>query len=376
MRLYSTSSRNVFKAKPPIGIYQEEKPTQQLGLLGMRLGESFQRLSRHINFYFKQKDLCIAPSDGSSGLVCTLQEPQRRQQRRMLSQRAVKDRRPLEESRSNLRSEAVLETAEKQIEEQTPSRLYTGLQLFHMSSLSTKFGESYTYVANHINSAFSKSPAEDIHAKTAVDESQYGQARHGRRRKTVKVIPDSQPLVNDVVKMSAQKEDSEDAKVPRSWEEGYLQFAHHINHYFGAKVTDTGSSATTYQNIRSSTESKQSPPPPQPKSPGLFHTSNITTSFGANHATMANHINHYFKGHPGFEDDLEGDYTDHTALTVTSAPKDKPASFMQYLLHSTSAIPDLIGNYLGAGSKSQEAQDSSRATPTGARLQRLVSHIP
>ncbi|XP_041955394.1 calcium-independent phospholipase A2-gamma-like isoform X2 [Alosa sapidissima] len=416
VRLYSTSSRNVFKSEPPIGIHQEEKPSSlQLSVLGLRLGESFQRLSKHINFYFKSKDLSVASSLGNSGLVYTFHEPQRRQQRHSHSPRAGKDRIPLEGKRSSLRPVAALHstaerhedqtpsrlaTAERH-EDQTPSRLATGLQLFHISSLATRFGESYNYVANHINSVFSTSPARDLHAKTAVDGSRFSTVRHGRRRKTLKVTTDvSQPSVNDVVSISAHKDNAkntevssscahkDDAKtneVPGSWEEGYLHFAHHINRYFGAKVTDSVSVSTTQQNSRydtepkqnsrSYTEPKQTSPSAQPTSPGLFHLSNITTSFGANHAHMASHINHYFKGQPGFEDDLDGDYVNQTVLTVSSGQQEKPSSFMHYLLHSTAAIPDLIGSYLGVGSKNQGAQAPTGDVPTAtrsARSERLV----
>ncbi|XP_062397941.1 calcium-independent phospholipase A2-gamma-like [Sardina pilchardus] len=389
VRLYSTSSRNAFKSEAPIGINQEQHPSSlQLSLL--RLGESFQRLSKHINFYFRSRDLAVAPSLGNSGLVYTFHEPkQRRQQRRAHSQRTGKDRSPLEDGRStasHLRSVAVLHTSAQRHEEQSPSRLSTGLQLFHISSLATRFGESYNYVANHINSVFTRSPARDLHAQTAEDESPY--RRHGRRRKALKVTTDvRQSPVNDVVSVSAQTVHAKAAEVvsvsaqtvhakaaevPSSWEEGYLHFAHHINRYFGAKVTDSGSVSTTQANNRSYTEPKQSPPAPQPTAPGLFHPSNTTTSFGANHAHMADHINHYFTGQSGFEDDLEGDYTDQTVLAVSSTRTQKPASFLQYILHSTTAIPHMISSYLGAGSENQQTQAPSRDAPTATRSQRVV----
>lgn len=381
VRLYSTSSRNVLKTEPPIGIYQEEKPSLQLSVLGMRLGESFQRLSKHINVYFRQKDLSVAQNVGNSGLVYTFHEPQRRQQRRVHSQRPVKDRRPLEESRGHLRSVAVIDATAQQHEEQSAtSRLYAGLQLFHISSLATRFGESYSYVANHINSVFSTSPARDIHGEAAVDVSQYLTVRHGRRRKILQVPTSvSQPPVQKEVTHGIQKEEAKASEYPSNWEEGYHHFASHINRYFGAKVTDTESSTTAHLTNRSNTESKQSPQPLQPESPGLFHMSNTATGFGANHVHMANHINHYFKGQQGFEDDLDGDYMDDSLLAIacTQEEKEKPASFMQYLLHTTAAIPDVIGSYLGVGFKSQEAQVRPRDTLTRPRVMRPVSrHVP
>lgn len=367
VRLYSTSSRNVLKTEPPIGLYREEKPSLQLSLLGVRLGESFQRLSRHINFYFRQKDLTVAQHAGNSAFVYTFHEPQRRQQRRVHSQRSVKDRRPLEDLRGQLRSVAVIDAPAQQHEEQTAaSRLYAGLQLFHISSLATRFGESYSYVANHINSVFSTSPARDIHAQAAEDGSHHQAVRHGRRRKTLHVAPTvSQPPVHAEVTHGIQKEEAKAAEYPSSWEEGYLHFASHVNRYFAAKVSDS---------VSSTTESKQSSQPLQPKSPGLFHMSNTATSFGANHAQMANHINHYFNGQHGFEDDLDGDYMDNTLLVVASTEQEKPVTFMQSLLNTTAAIPNVIGNYLGVSSKSQEAQVSPRDIPTQPRVVRPVSH--
>ncbi|XP_063064590.1 calcium-independent phospholipase A2-gamma-like [Engraulis encrasicolus] len=399
-RLYSTSSRNVFKAQAPIGIYPEEKPTFQLRLLGMRLGESFQRLSRHINVYFKQGDPSMAPSIGNGALVYPLHDPQRRQLRRTHTQRSVKERRSVVEERRIVVEErgsvveersSVVEERSSVVEERngpiveaaeasppqeqtTTSRLYSGLQLFHISSLASRFGESYSYVAGHINSVFTRNPFRDMHAKVDVSE-EYVMVRHGRRRKTLKTTTDAaQPsadkdVVNNTnaqkVNITFQHEEAKDNILASSSEEGYLHFSHHINRYFGAKVIDSQAASVKAQpNFRPHSHTQGPPQPPHPNSPSLFHMSETSTSFGANHAHIASHINHFFKGPQGFEDDLEGDYVDHTtALTVVAPPKPKTTSFMESLLQTTTAVQDKIGSYLGLGSKNQEAQVDAKGIP-------------
>uniref|UniRef100_A0A8C8A4J3 PNPLA domain-containing protein n=1 Tax=Oryzias sinensis TaxID=183150 RepID=A0A8C8A4J3_9TELE len=92
----------------------------------------------------------------------------------------------------------------------------SGQQLFHISSLTTRFGETYRYVANHINSQFSL-----VSARVQKQETFKTQWKHGKR-KSQNISDLSHVKLNNV---------------SSSWEEGYLLFARHINNYFGAKAT-------------------------------------------------------------------------------------------------------------------------------------------
>ncbi|XP_029578896.1 calcium-independent phospholipase A2-gamma isoform X1 [Salmo trutta] len=429
-RVYSTSSRDVLKAEAPIGVLHEDSLQEdsqtpfQLSMLC--LGDSFNRLSRHINIYFKRKDVTqLSSVAGNVGFVVTTQESLgSRPQRRNQSNRAARERRASEDSETTtqqpLENENDLETSDSQTETSSAPQRYGGLQLFHISSIATRFGESYSYVAHHINSShehlksvFTKGLTQDVLGSTLEDLA----SSRVSRRKTIKISYIESVKETEVahLKTSAavaqttaiQKPAIESANISNNWEgeaEGYLHFAQHVNRYFGAKtvtdetelpppqtehlVADHMPNSRTYQqqcsksstsrHEQSPTGLKQEDPPIRPKS--LFHISNITTSFGENYAYMANYVNSYFKGS---YDAVEGEELERGPIEErrgewemeygsVRVPKRKPAvSFMECLLNPSSAIPSLLGGYLG-GSWAQSNQAQPASMLSEATLRRMV----
>ncbi|XP_051962265.1 calcium-independent phospholipase A2-gamma-like isoform X2 [Xyrauchen texanus] len=374
-RFYSSSSRESFKAEAPIGVYQNSRTPFRLHFLGMRLGESFNRLSRHINMYFMKKEASLIYYE-QEGLMCAVQDPLTRTQRRAQSQRALRERHSGENSAfiGTPALEQIQEASSNQ--SQGPSLSNLGLQLFHISSLATRFGESYSYVANHINSVFTRSPAKHFHAEVLLDD-EFRRSR-GRKRRVVGNKSDTyreselQNRENNTPTRTLAAEISNN-KVSSSWEEGYVHFARHINRYFGAKAdsieelphnqrtasADHQMSHTETQMLKSSIALDQSPLegadsstlPLRPK--GLFHMSSLTTHFGENYTYMANHINRYFKGSAVSEVEGEMDREHYTEQNRDSPEytmtQKKTVSFFQSLL-KPSTIPSLVGSFLGIGS--------------------------
>ncbi|CAB1336463.1 unnamed protein product [Coregonus sp. 'balchen'] len=440
VRVYSTLSRHELKAEAPIGVLREnslqEDSQTPFQLSMLCLGDSFNHLSRHINIYFKRKDVTQqSPVAGNVGFVVTTQESLgSRPQRRSQSNRAARERRAMEDRETTtqqpLENEDELETSDSQTETSSSPQPYGRMQLFHISSIATRFGESYSYVAHHINSShkhlksvFAKGSAQDFLGSTLEETledlaSSRVSTRGMRRRKTIKIshIESVKEAEAAQLKTSApvaqttaiQKPAIESADISNNWEgeaEGYLHFSQHVNRYFGAKtvtdetelpppqtehlVADNMPNSRTYQqqcSIPSTSRHEQSPTglkqeeqPIRPKS--LFHISNITTSFGENYAYMANYVNSYFKGSYDAveeEEELErgpieerrGEWEmEYGSVRV---PKPQPAvSFMECLLNPRSAIPSLLGGYLG-DSWAQRNQAQPASMLSEATLRRMV----
>ncbi|XP_058620497.1 calcium-independent phospholipase A2-gamma-like isoform X1 [Onychostoma macrolepis] len=349
-RLYSTSSRETFKAEAPIGVYQHSRTTFRLHLLGLRLGESFNRLSRHINLYFNQKQVSVVDY-GQGGLMSAVQEPLTRTSRRVQRERRTG------ESRDFIGTPAIEQVCEASSHQPLTSA-YPGLQLFHITSLANRFGESYSYVANHINSVFSRNPAKQIHMEVSPDDG----LKRSRRRKQ-RVIGNKS--VQTQLNISVGTRPEIDNNVSSSWDEGYLHFARHINRYFGAKVADTvEKSAHTETNTLKTSVSpdalhKPKDPLLQPKSPGLFHMSSLTTRFGENYTYMANHVNRYFKGSAALEnEEVDGELNLYRGSHKYTVIQEKPVSFFECLL-KPSTIPGFVGSYLGMGSSRHSDQTTT-----------------
>lgn len=378
IRFYSSSSRNSFKAEAPIGILEEAKSSFNLSSFGGRLGQSFNQLSRHINIYFgKSKD--VVPLDKNACVVVTTSDYHSRSQ--SLSQRTE-----ISEGKGKtqtLECKEISGTA-------PPTRRNSGLQLFHISSLTTTFGESYSYVSNHINSVFSRGSAkvEMQENPGTMSTPRMTHKRLKRRRMENTYITDSKNAAGAHAKLSADQAPLEN-NITSSWEDGFRQFARHINKYFGAKVTDEGQNRTgqppaersgthktniptqsTSQNQYSMYQTKQEGHS-APETKGLFHSSHNTTNFGENYFQMASHINQYFKSQSELDEDLDGDIL--TETDPRSAISEKTVSFMDCLRHPTSAIPDLIGSYIKLGTLSHTVKPKSVMTSSEATLNRKVS---
>lgn len=311
VRCYSSSGRNAVKAEAPVGIVEEAE--SNLTTVGGRLGQSFSRLSAHINFYFKRKDIVAA------GVAPDY--PGRSMSREQKLSREDKDKHETPETASDPQG--------------SPE-----LQLFHVSSLATAFGESYSYVANHINSNFSrKFPHEEMPLPPRTP-------RKLKRRKRQHGIAKSEGLERREVKLDAGQAT---ARPSGGWEEGYRQFARHINRYFDAKVADESDQTAGERRpgvaLQQKPEEVVAAPPP-----GLFHHSRHATDFGENYFQTASHINQYFKGGRETDEDVGRDLADADS---GSASLKKSVSFMDCLRHPASALPDLLGAYFNMGPLAQ-----------------------
>lgn len=318
VRSYSSSGRNAVKAEAPVGIVEEAE--SNLTTVGGRLGQSFSRLSAHINFYFKRKDIVaagVAPDYPGRSMSKLSRED--------------KDKHETPETAPDPQGRP-------------------DLQLFHVSSLATAFGESFSYVANHINSnfyrKFSHVPAEGNLEEMPLPPRT---PRKSKRRKRQHGVANSEGLERREVKSDASQAT---ARPSGGWEEGYGQFARHINRYFGAKVVDERDQAAGER--RPGVASRQKPeevvaaPPP-----GLFHHSRHATDFAENYFQTASHINQYFKGRSETDEDVGRDPADADS---GSAPLKKGVSFVDCLRRPASALPDLLGAYFNRGPLAQAGE--------------------
>lgn len=347
VRFYSSSNRNVFKAEAPIGILEETQNKSQANSLGERLGQSFVRLSTHINLYFQQKD--AAPLVENAPRVVTTPDHFGRSQRRCQSQRPARERNKPHSKDSS------------QTPEDKQERCSAAIQLFHISSLATRFGESYTYVANHINSVFSvASEKVEPPTKTAPGRPKRRQTRNSF-------------LINSELDAIVQEESNTDQTVmePHNTSSSCRHFARHVNKYFAAMVADDLSPrnmrGSTNRNHFSTQDTLQvqggtSQLKPQPDS-GLFHNSNMTT-FGENHSQTSRHINRYF----GLDEDRS-----RSVSGSGTAEEPRTVSFIDCLRYPASAIPDWVGSYLKWGPSSQTSESKASVTPPETIWNKRVS---
>ncbi|XP_071333018.1 calcium-independent phospholipase A2-gamma-like [Trachinotus anak] len=381
VRFYSSSNKDVFKAKAPIGIFEEAQNSFHWSSLGGRLGESFNRLSRHINIYFKRKD--VVPLTENASLIVATPEYLGRSQRRYQSQRAARERN-VSEGKDTMQ---VYKSKDKQEGSGTsPStQEMSGLQLFHISSLATRFGESYSYVANHINSVFSRGFAKaELQKSVQTMSSSGGTQRRQKRRK----MPNTCIITSKEPEMPQVKAGAEQATVESN--NLYLHFARHINKYFGAKVTDEVQNRGEHLHVEKNNTSKNNystkatsqtqgatsqlkhKKPIIPETGGLFHSSHVTTNFGENHFQMAGHINRYFKGQSGLDEDADRNVLMKSDLGSATSERLKTVTFMDCLRHPTSAIPDLLGAYLKLGPLTQNSKPKPAMRSPGAILNKKL----
>lgn len=341
VRFYSSAGRNAFKAEAPVGIVEEAQ--SGLTTAGGRLGQSFSRLSAHINFYFKRTDVApvVVPPVHPGRSVTQLS-------------REDKDR-------------------DETSEPASWSRGKPDLQLFHISSLATAFGESYGYVANHINSTFSRVFSQ-VPGETTVDEAPLSRRtpRKLKRRKQPHGVADSEGPGRGQEDLDANQGPVSAGRPASGWEEGYRQFARHINRYFGAKVADerdppAGERLPSAASQRKREEAAAAAPPR-----GLFHHSRHATDFGENYFQTAGHINQYFKGQREADEDADAGLMETDSGSV---PPQKAVSLMDCLRHPASAIPDLLGSYFSTGPASQAAKQPSPGTSAQTVLKRKVSFL-
>lgn len=333
VRLYSSSGRNAVKAEAPVGIMEEAE--SNLTTVGGRLGQSFSRLSAHINFYFKRKDtLPVVVTPGFSGRSMTREQ-----------------NRPCEDKDKH----KVSETA-------SSPQGGPGLQLFHISSLATAFGQSYSYVSSHINSAFSRKFSKVPAEKNLEEKPLPARTPRKLKRRT------QHSITNSEVKSDASQATVRPSNPSGGWEEGYRLFARHINRYFGATVADEQDQTVGEQRPGATLQQKQERAVAAPPR-GLFHHSRHATDFGENYFQTASHINQYFKGGTEMDEDVERDLagTDSGSATLK-----KSISFMDCVRHPASAIPDLLGTYFNTGPLAQAGTQRPAVTSAQTVLRKKV----
>ncbi|XP_041860176.1 calcium-independent phospholipase A2-gamma-like [Melanotaenia boesemani] len=375
VRFYSSSNRDAFKAEAPVGIFDEALSSFHLSSLGGRLGQSFYRLSRHINIYFKKKDVVAVMENGS--FIVPAPEYLGRPLRRRHSQQSATEQNV---SESKSMTQPMKRKGKQEKSGLSPSTQETsGLQLFHISSLTTRFGESYSYVANHINLVFSQGYTKvQKPENTETLSSSRGSNRKQKRRKVQSTAEPSEVGLN--AEHTAAKPDN----TSNSWEGGYLHFARHVNKYFGAKVTDGAqnkseilhvekntykkncSTQPTSQTNRTTSQVKQEEPI-NPETGGLFHSSPNTANFEESYFQTSSHINQYFKK-VGIDRDVP---TKLDPRSPKTPEKLKTPSLMDCFRNPTSAIPDLLGGFLNLGPISQTTKPITVA-PQGILSKKLV----
>uniref|UniRef100_A0A3Q3NH86 Calcium-independent phospholipase A2-gamma-like n=1 Tax=Mastacembelus armatus TaxID=205130 RepID=A0A3Q3NH86_9TELE len=239
VRFYSSSYKNPVKAEAPIRIFKEAQNHFHLNSPGECLGQSFNQLSKHMNIYIKRNNV-----EPTAEYTClTALEYHGRSQRCSHSHWAARETNISEgkDIMQTLEGKQQTTPNKQECSGRNPSTQENpGLQLFHISSLSTRFGESYSYVANHINSVFSLGfKKTQLQEKLESMSFTTGTNRMQKNRKIPNTcIINSEEAKFSQVQLHPEQATVESKNIPNSWEEGYLHFARHINKYFGAKVTD------------------------------------------------------------------------------------------------------------------------------------------
>ena len=386
----SSSNGSDFKAGPPVGIIQESPAGFQWRALGARLGYSFNRLSRHINVYFKAKDTHPVPLAESAGVLLAAPEYVSRLRKRNQSQKAVRERGVFRgrDTAQELKCEDRDRTAKTPPEEEASPPKHSGVQLFHPSSLATRFGENYIHVANHVNSYFSISGSSDLMTRNDL-ENVHSNKVSTRRQRSRSTQAEQKPRGQ----VDAEPSPSSDkGNTSSNIAEAYLLFASHINRYFGAKVEDNASNDQVLGDTPRQTDSHQKRPSElstsdtqinsqlhqenhsNSKSEGLFHSSTNTTHFGESYLQMASHVNEYFNGPKTLEDDGADALSYLRALEsqVYLSQTPKAVSFVDCLRQPTSAIPSLLGAAWGAFPWAQSSPSTQTPAPPQAVFKRKV----
>ncbi|XP_061703196.1 uncharacterized protein LOC133515011 [Syngnathoides biaculeatus] len=312
VRCYLASSRGAFRAQTPAGTIE---PPPNCFAESSR-GQSVHRWSRQVNPSSRKK--------GTASRAENAPEHSGRTRRRSPS-RQTSGHKPGSEAK------AVQSTADLQPEDSGLAiQANSGPQLFHISSLATRFGESYNYVAGHVNSVFSLGSA-------GVRVPEKGGSAHGRAKRKMQSNHAARPKDAETSPFESSVERAAaEANFHKSLEETYRHFARHVNSYFGAEVTDDAPSPSPSPAQVGATPHGRGPVAPET---GLFHGSRNTTHFGENHLQMSRHINQYFKAASAGEDPKE-------EFGFAAADGQEAISVLDCFHHPARFIPDLLGPLL------------------------------
>ncbi|XP_030588972.1 calcium-independent phospholipase A2-gamma-like isoform X2 [Archocentrus centrarchus] len=100
-----------------------------------------------------------------------------------------------------------------------------------------------------------------------------------------------------------------------------------------------------------------------PEPEGIFHSSCNRTKIGENYFQTCSHINQYFKGQSGLNEDIESQKTPERL---------KSSSFTDYFCNPTSAIPGLLGAYRKLGPLSQTSNPKIAMSDPQATLNKKL----
>ncbi|XP_043977005.1 calcium-independent phospholipase A2-gamma-like isoform X2 [Gambusia affinis] len=289
---YSFTNKEAFKTKAPVGIFNApvlKSPP----------------LSRHFNIYLKRSHVVGFAENGS--FIVRIPEYQYQSQKRRFSHwSAANPKRP---GGSSPAQSSKSKEKQKEPETVASSDDKSELDLFHISSLATVFGETFSYVAKHINSAFS---LDDTGQKNDLS-SVRGMPRRVKKKKKV---PDSGEKPQ--VKQHKQETTMEHKHDSNTSEESFPHTAGHINKYYGAN--DDEDEAPSDKELPVSTKSTSE-----------------DASLNDSYSQTSTHINQYFRS----QSDLNT--TDKTKTDLASLQK---TSLMDVFRRPTAAASSFLRSIL------------------------------
>ncbi|KAM4736730.1 calcium-independent phospholipase A2-gamma-like, partial [Anableps anableps] len=354
---YSSTNKEAFKAEAPVEIFD---------VLALRShpGQSFNPLSRHFNIYLKRRNVVGFGENGS--FIATVTEYQCQSHRRRLSQWSAADQN--KQGDSNIAQSLKCKEKQEKSEPMASSNEKSGLQLFHISSLTTTFGESYSYVAKHINSVFSQGYKVQKQETFQGLSSVRGASQRVKRKK----IPNSNEMSE--IKLNEEQTTVEHNNISNSWKEAYPHIARHINKYFGAKAANEAHndkehpeennnlnkkdvSAKSTSEIDSGTASPLNQEEYTSREmPNLYLSSSHASKLGDNYFQTSSYINQYFRSKSGLKDH------NRIAITKMDLTSSKTTSMMDVLRQPSRIIPGLLSGILNLGHLSQDTDSKTAVT--------------
>ncbi|XP_011491970.1 calcium-independent phospholipase A2-gamma isoform X1 [Oryzias latipes] len=320
-----------------MGIFDGALKGFQLSSLG---GRTFHEPG-NISIYFRSQNM-VGFGENQECVAVAPQYLSRRQRHRHCG-RSVTDQTMTnsEDVVQSLKSKAQT----KNVQTSSPVPENSGQQLFHISSLTTRFGETYRYVANHINSQFSL-----VSARVQKQETFKTQWKHGKR-KSQNISDLSHVKLNNV---------------SSSWEEGYLLFARHINNYFGAKATYEAQKKGDKNLKEIKSYEKQ-----------LFTSSNShnisnPNNFGENNLQTEETKKQFFNSQGQLKNNSRGSFQEVDQRNLKAAGRLKYLSIAEYLRYPTASIPNLLSTFLKTDISSQTIKPKTAVTSPKSTLKKSL----
>ncbi|KAF6721228.1 Calcium-independent phospholipase A2-gamma [Oryzias melastigma] len=337
-----------------MGIFEGALKGFQLG------GRSFHEPPGNISIYFRSRKL--VENVGNQGFIAVAPQYLSKRQRHRHCQRSDQTMIFSKDTVQSLRSKGPTKNAETS--SSVPEN--SGQQLFHISSLTTRFGETYSYVANHINSAFSQ-----VSAKVQKQET-FETEWKNRKRKSQNISDLSH------VKLNNEGTGDQPKNVSSSWEEGYLILARHINNYFGAKATyevqkkgnkqlqSYEKQLSTKSNLQTGTNNSQQKPVVPELDRQIHSTPNPTNSLQTWNQISERQL----------KNNSEESFQEVDPRSMKTSTTLKNLSFVEYIRHSTTSIPDLLGTFLKTDSSAQTIKPKTAMTSQESSFKKTLAVSP